>query len=690
MFKFFRRRAFLVFLGFVLLAIFIWYAGPYFAFADYYPLESPLARIIAFGLVFLVWFVWRLLRQLRAYRSSDRLAAAVVEQAAADKGRPSAEAAQLRERFEEAVKTLKQTRRSGHSLYDLPWYVIIGAPGSGKTTALLNSGLKFPLEQRVGKGALRGVGGTRNCDWWFTDEAVFLDTAGRYTTQDSDATSDSAGWKEFLALLRKYRKRRPVNGVILTISAQDLMVQGDRGREAHVEAARRRLNELNQELRIQLPVYVMVTKCDLVAGFSEYFDDLAQDGRMQVWGITFPYEQTLNGEATEVYPAEFDNLMARLNARMFARIEEDRDVRRRTKIFAFPQQMAALREALTQFVSEVFGSTRMEQQILLRGVYFTSGTQEGTPIDRLLGAIGRRFGVASDAVVAPTGRGKAYFVELLLKEVLIGESGLAGVNRRLEVQKAALQLGAYAAMALIAVGGVIAMSVSYGRNRAYVAQTAQEITKLDNVPAVASTAQPEMLLPRLDVLRGVADVANQYRERPPLGMRWGLFQGFAIGNAARDAYVRELDSTLLPRIAARFEERLVDYAPEPEKLYEYLKAYLMLGEPKHIDKKHLQFVSDLEWHAADTTAPNAGASLSQHFQSLLDYGDTLRPIALNPSLLAQSRSTVRQASIPRIIFNRLKRTYAEDNARSVRLDTAAGVGVEEVLRRRKASLSDPG
>ena len=100
---------------------------------------------------------------------------------------------------------MRRYRSSGAaaSLYDLPWYVIIGAPGSGKTTALINSGLKFPLEQRVGKGALRGVGGTRNCDWWFTDEAIFLDTAGRYTTQDSDAASDSAGWREFLALLQE-------------------------------------------------------------------------------------------------------------------------------------------------------------------------------------------------------------------------------------------------------------------------------------------------------------------------------------------------------------------------------------------------------------------------------------------------------------------------------------------------------
>ncbi len=331
----------------------------------------------------------------------------------------------------------------------------------------------------------------------------------------------------------------------------------------------------------------------------------------------------------------------------------------------------------------------MDQQILLRGVYFTSGTQEGTPIDRLLGAIGRRFGVAAD-VVAPTGRGKAYFVERLLRDVLIGESGLAGVNRRLEVQKAALQLAAYAAMALIAVFGVIALSVSFNRNRAYLAETAAAIAKLADVPPVAATALPELLLPRLDAIRTVVDTANRYRERPPLGMRWGLYQGTSIGNAARDAYVRELDGVLLPRVAARFEERLIEYAPEPEKLYEYLKAYLMLGETKHLDKKHLQFVADMEWHAADTTVPNAAASLSQHFQSLLDYGDSLRPIALNPSLIAQARSTIRQASIPRIVFNRLKRTFPDDSARAVRLDLAAGVGAEKVLRRKDGkSLAEP-
>jgi type VI secretion system protein ImpL len=128
---------------------------------------------------------------------------------------------------------LKKTRLGGKTgrgqyLYQLPWYIIIGPPGSGKTTALINSGLRFPL----GAGKVRGVGGTRNCDWWFTDEAVLLDTAGRYTTQDSHEEVDRAAWRGFLDLLKKHRRRRPINGAFIAISLADLMQQREEEREA--------------------------------------------------------------------------------------------------------------------------------------------------------------------------------------------------------------------------------------------------------------------------------------------------------------------------------------------------------------------------------------------------------------------------------------------------------------------------
>ncbi len=679
-----KLRVVLILLGLALVACFIWFAGPFFAFADRQPLASPVARLVLIGLVVLLWPVALLVKRLRANRASDQLVAAVVKQA---EDRPSAEAVALRERFEEAVATLKAKRRGRHSLYDLPWYVIIGAPGSGKTTALVNSGLKFPLEQRSGKGALRGVGGTRNCDWWFTDEAVLLDTAGRYTTQDSDASADSAAWAEFLALLKKYRKRRPVNGVILTISAHDLMVQSHGSLEAHVAAARRRLNELNKELRVQLPVYLMVTKCDLVAGFAEYFDDLAQDGRAQVWGVTFPYEETLKGEAARQAPAEFDALIGRLNERLLARLEEDHDTKRRAKIFGFPQQMAALGAPLMSFVTEVFGSTGFDANVLLRGIYFTSGTQEGTPIDRLLGAMGRRFAIAPEAVVPPGGRGKAYFIERLLKDVLFAESGLAGVNRRVEVQKAALQMGVYAALAIVAIAGLMVFSVSYSRNRAYLEAVGSDVALLEQ--ALAKTPSTSAtLLPRLDAVRAVVDSAERYRADVPWSMRWGLYQGDSITKVARDAYSRELDGALLSQVASRVQQRLAESAGDPVTLFLYLKAYLMLGEPARLDKEFLGSLADLEWKTVYATDPPAAEAFSRHFRSLLELSDRLRPVALDPALVAQARRSLPAEAIPQFIYGWLKLVdYAGDADGALRLDS---LGADQVFRRRSGlSLSTP-
>ena len=45
------KRLSLPLLGLLLVAVFIWYAGPYFAFAEYRPLESPAARLNAIAIV---------------------------------------------------------------------------------------------------------------------------------------------------------------------------------------------------------------------------------------------------------------------------------------------------------------------------------------------------------------------------------------------------------------------------------------------------------------------------------------------------------------------------------------------------------------------------------------------------------------------------------------------------------------
>jgi type VI secretion system protein ImpL len=688
-----KNRAFLVAIGLVLLALLIWFVGPYFAFADYKPLESVVARLVAIIILAVGYAIYVQLRALRNARAGEQLAKAVSREDGAG-GAPGAasagDSAQLRKRFEEAVEALKQSKR-GASLYELPWYIIIGPPGAGKTTVLVNSGLNFPLAQKFGKEALRGVGGTRNCDWWFTDEAILLDTAGRYTTQDSNARTDAAGWGTFLELLRKFRGRQPINGVIVAISASDLMVLDEREREHHVVAIRERLEEIGRTLRIKVPVYVLVTKCDLIAGFTEFFEDLGQEVRSQVWGTTFPIETSESGAVVESFEPEFDKLIGRLQQRLLTRMESERDVRRRVGILGFPQQMATLKPLLGDLLKRAFTGSSFDKQILLRGVYFTSGTQEGTPIDRMLGAIARSFGFSSAVATPSAGRGKAYFIERLLKSVIFQESGLAGVNRRVQLQKIAVQLAAYIACVVVLLLGMLWLIVSYNSNASYIDDVAAATKALapTQASAVAPSASLEAMLPELDVLHDITAVAEKYRGNAPWHMRAGLYRGSALGEEARDAYTRELNTTTVPALRAWFEQAMQTSIGAPDRLYEYLKGYLMLGDAKHRDLSYLRFLGQSAWPQAYPRDPATAQRLATHFDELLPE-DRLKSVPLNSQAIDQARVALRNATLPVLLYDRLKVGYLDDSKRAVRLDVAAGAGADRALARRSGKpLSQP-
>ena len=302
------------------------------------------------------------------------------------------EAQALRTRLTAALDLLKKSLRSRGYLYEQPWYAIIGPPGAGKTTALLNAGLRFPLAEQMGQGAVAGVGGTRLCDWWFTEDAVLIDTAGRYTTQDSNAAVDRAGWDAFLDLLKETRPRQPLNGLLVAFPLSDLAQASAAERKAHAAAIRTRIKELQTRFGIRMPIYVLFTKADLIAGFTEFFDDLDREKRAQVWGTTFDLARDHDGPVAS-FAGELRALVERLNARLFDRMQAERNAERRALIAMFPGQFASLEPVLMEFLQTAFGSHRDEPAPMLRGVYFTSGTQEGTPIDRLTGTLARALGV---------------------------------------------------------------------------------------------------------------------------------------------------------------------------------------------------------------------------------------------------------------------------------------------------------
>ncbi len=688
----FSLRWLISLLGLVLLCLIIWFAGPYFAFAEFKPLESVTARWIAIVLVILCWALLWQWRQMRAWRTSQQLAqagaTAASEPASAAASPMSAADTQLATRFQDAMNALRKSKRGAESFLELPWYVIIGPPGAGKTTAFKNSGLEFPLANQLGNEAVRGIGGTRSCDWWFTSEAILLDTAGRYTTQESDERADSAGWIEFLKLLKTHRRRRPINGVLLAISVADVLSFDEVTREKHVLAIRRRLEELHRYLGVQLPVYVLLTKADLIAGFSEYFDDLDAAARAQVWGVTFPWEASQQDRATQLLGGELDDLVARLATRVPDRLQAERDAGRRRAIFAFPQQLASLKPGITAWLRDIFSGGSLQQQVWLRGVYLTSGTQEGTPIDRMMSALARTFGLGMQAVNPPRAAGKAFFVNRLLREVIFGESGLAGSDRKADLRAAVGSAGIYVAIAIVAVLVVIGMLVSYRANASYLDQVAGAARALSGVKSAGTQARLADTVPPLDALRLVVDTAG--REHVPLTMRWGLNQVAPMTEAAEDAYFAELNTSLAPAAAREFAQRIESSQSQPDRLYEYLKAYLMLGEPRRVRPAEIKQIADADWAQAFPLDAETAARVATHFDALTARHERLQPVTLDTGLVERARVSLRQASLPLLIYSRARLSYAGDTEHALRLDKELGLGAQGVfVRRSRRNLAEP-
>jgi len=679
----------LALLGVLLLALVIWFEAPLLAFDGHAPFASERVRwvwIVALLLLWALWFGGKVLAvKLANLRLMESLAAQRKPAADGASALTEAELAQLETRMREALAILRKSRTGGRGgLYQLPWYLFIGAPGTGKTTALTRSGLKFPLAASMGAGAIGGVGGTRNCDWWFTDEAVLLDTAGRYTTQDSDTQADHAAWLGFLQLLRRHRRRRPINGVILAVSLTDLLRHGEAGRAAHVAALRARLNELHEQLGLRFPVYVLVTKCDLLAGFVEFFDALTKEERGQVWGMTFPTEGAL-----AAFPGEFALLEERLQSRVLARMQQERDPERRALVYRFPQQFAGIRDVLGTFLKDVFEPNRYEQQTLLRGVYFTSGTQEGTPLDRVMSALAATFGVDRQ-VLAPHGaaaqgtpEGRSYFLTRVLRDVIFPEAELAGVDLRLERRRRWLQWGALGGAVLLFGGAVAGMIGSYLRNDAYVKDMAARTAAL-----ARRVAEGGPVLPLLDAARALPGGYAARDQAPPWSMRFGLYQGDKLGEAARIAYRRLLQETLLPRVQQRMEERLRrGNAGDADALYETLRVYLMLGDPGHFDAPSIT-----GWLAWDNPQSQADLgeeglrALTAHQEALLEsLQEGQAQPQVDGDLVAATRLALAQMPLAQRVYASLKRQVMASGLPEFSPVSAGGPGAASVLVRRSGA-----
>ncbi|PBB93760.1 type VI secretion system membrane subunit TssM [Mesorhizobium sp. WSM3864] len=626
----------------------VWYAGPLIRYADTRPLGPVWLRTTIIGVAVALLAIFYGIRFWQARKAQKAIETGIVRS-----GDRNDDSGVLEARMSEAIATLKQSSGRRNFLYEIPWYIIIGPPGAGKTTALVNSGLKFPLAGSGNAQPLAGVGGTRSCDWWFTDDAVLIDTAGRYTMQDSDAERDKASWLGFLGLLKKYRTRQPINGVILAISVADLIGFDDQQLDAHVIEIRSRLRELHETLKIQFPVYLLFTKADLVAGFMDYFGDFDEVRRRKVWGATFQTTDRNRNMVSET-SAEFDALARQLADEIADRLQDEADPVARIAIFGFPAQFAALRTRVVRFVTSLFDASRAQVNVSLRGLYFSSGTQEGTPIDQVLGAIGRNFGSASQAHFS--GTGKSFFLHDLLAKVIFPEAGWVSFDKTAERRARLARFGSLAAIALAAFAALGVLGLSYFANKSLIGSTRQAMAQYrDSADSLlrsttVTDVDLENVIGPLDQLRNLPAGYETAGQTKPIEESFGLSQRERLLSASKSAYRQALERSFRSRLLVQAERTIQAKMADPIALYEPLKIYLMLGgkAPKVDDELIVSWMKQ-DWEENRYPGENnreGRAQLEKHLRAMLALDDAYDPVfELNQPLVEAAQRSLGRMSL---------------------------------------------
>lgn len=663
----FKKGRLFSFLVVIALAALIWFVGPTINIYRVRPLDSETVRLIVISIIVVLWLVWLIWSSYQARKRNQSMLDDMADNSASELSNDQLsiqeESSQLDNRLKEALTQLKQTRLNNNNkkgkdeyLYQLPWYMIIGYPGAGKTTLLSNSNLHFPLTHDNNDKHLSGEGGTRYCDWWFTDEAVLLDTAGRYTEQDSNQTIDQAAWANFLDLLKKHRTQQPINGIIIAISVVELLEQNPEERQQHAQKIRQRIQELHQQLNIRFPIYLMFTKVDLLAGFNAFFDDLSSEMRNQVWGMTFSFNENdqEQGFNNTLFQAEFTLLEERIHQQLVDKLENERSLQHRQTLYTFPQQFSALKETIDTFLHEMFRQSNLQHNVLLRGVYFTSATQIGSPIDRIMGSLAQQFGIAQQNLSQLSGKGKSFFINHLLSHVVFAESGLAGTNIQLKIKLQWLQrIVVIAIFFATLIMGVIWYN-SYYHNQKIIANyqdSIEDVKRLIEQQSANDTLSDQ--LPLLNKVRQLTASYHDNQQSIPLSVRWGLYQGESLGESMDTKYIQLLRHTVQPHARIMLEDLLRENQNNAGQLFSLLKVYLYLGG-KAPEGTALPAI-EADWNN-NNQSDAEDSQLDKHFLTLLQ-NSSKGSFKLDNELIEQSRTRLENADLTELAYQNLKSRY---------------------------------
>ncbi len=442
-------------------------------------------------------------------------------------GKEKADSQELQNRWKEAIDALRKShlRKLGNPLYVLPWYMVLGESGSGKTTAIQSARLSSPFAEVT---RTPGISGTRNIDWWFFEQAIILDTAGRYAIP-VDEGRDKEEWQRFLGLLVKYRKKEPLHGLIVALSADKLAETPPEALEQEAYQIRRRIDELMRVLGAKFPVYILITKCDLIQGMTQFCERLPEKSLDQPMGYI---NQELSTDAQGFMNGAMDAMGERLRNLRIIIFHQLESKNVDPGLLLFPEEFENLRRSLTSFLKGAFQQNPYQETPILRGIFFSSGRQEGTPHSHFLKALG----LISEREVLP-GTSRGLFLHDFFARILPQDRGLFAPTRRaLEWRSLTRNLGLTSWIILgVALCGLLSFSFAYNL------RLLKDVSYSAKLPPVKGE-----ILPDLDSMaRFRESILNLDSQKRKLWMRFGLDESEKVSRGLKDKYVQQFRSRFL-------------------------------------------------------------------------------------------------------------------------------------------------
>ncbi|MGL4922845.1 MAG: type VI secretion system membrane subunit TssM, partial [Aeromonas veronii] len=562
----------------------------------------------------LSWRVWRKMKQLKAERQHEVLLEQDPVKGLIDKQ------AQFLNRW---LQALNEDLGKG-ALYAMPWYLVLGQTGSGKSSLVHRANPANKLNPRL-NSALREVSQDQLVDCWLGEQAVMLDPAGVLLSQvkagDEQAYKHERLWFHLLGWLNEHRHRQPLNGLVLTVDLGWLSDASVAERKAYAQLMRARLQDVLTTMNTQLPLYIIFTKLDRLRGFNVIYQQMDKEAREAVMGVTFSLDHSQSKSWQKELSRFWEQWVNNLNRNLPEMMQAQLDATQRHALFSFVRQLAGLKEYVVTLLDETL-AIEAHKPLLVRGVYISSVYQQGEVFDSFAKAISRRYQLSEPAHPALNGESSAYFVQRLFSTIIFPEACLAGENRQYILYRRRRMAIALSCLSLFSVALISGWHYFYrsneeaGRN---VLTKAQAFTETNEVADEHAFGVSQ--LPRLNLIREATLSFGNYREQIPLVADLGLYQGDEIGPYVEGSYLQLLGMRFLPAQIQGLLEDLNQAPAGSEEMLSILRVIRMLDDASGRNKELVEQHMASRWQKA---FPGQGAVQEQlmgHLDYALDHTD---------------------------------------------------------------------